>query len=108
MGTNKILESASARHYVSSPAASPSVSWRAAEARFYSWRKLENGHKHFFIHTRASLVIRFSLVRVGRNCNGLNPDVNLLDGGLLGGFIMHGVFEMMLVSASRQPMVDSV
>src|SRR5215207_3891367 len=47
---------------LSSPAASPSVRWRAAEARFYSWRKLENRHKYFFIHTRASLAIRFSFL----------------------------------------------
>ena len=47
---------------LSSPAASPSVSWRAAEARFYSWRTLESGHKHFFIHTRAILAIGISFV----------------------------------------------
>jgi hypothetical protein len=45
---------------LSSPAASPGIIWRAAEARYQSWQTLENGHKHFFIHTRASLVIRFS------------------------------------------------
>jgi len=39
---------------LSSPAASPSLSWRAAEARFYSWRNLDRRHKHLFIHTRAS------------------------------------------------------
>ena len=49
---------------LSSPAASPSVSWRAAEARFYSWRKLEREHKYFFIHTRASLAIRISLLEL--------------------------------------------
>jgi hypothetical protein len=33
------------------------VSWRAAEARFYSWRILLRGHKYFFIHTRAIIAI---------------------------------------------------
>jgi len=61
---NKILDSTAARYYVSSPAASPSVNWRAAEARYQSWQKLEKGHKHFFMHTRASLAIRFSLVEL--------------------------------------------
>jgi len=45
---------------LSSPAASPSIDWRAAEARFYSWRKLESKHKHLFIHTRAILAIEIS------------------------------------------------
>ena len=68
---------------VSSPAASPRVSRRAAEARYQSWRKLENGHKHFFIHTRAVRAIERLLFKVEGNCNGLSPDVNLFDKGIL-------------------------
>jgi hypothetical protein len=64
---------------LSSPAASPSISWRAAEARYQSWRKLENGHKYFFIHTRAVLAIERLLLEVRCNCNGLSRDVNLFE-----------------------------
>ena len=64
---------------LSSPAASPSMSWRAAEARFYSWRTLESRHKYFFIHTRANSCNKNLLFKVERNCNGLRRDVNLLE-----------------------------
>ena len=92
---------------LSSPAASPRSSWRAAEARFYSWRKLLSGHKHFFIHTRTATILKYKIdccktrdnnlwsitttcscgTRAIRaigislnsegNCNGLACDVNL-------------------------------
>jgi len=49
---------------LSSPAVSPSLYWRTAEARYYSWRKLESGHKYFFIQTRANLGIRISFLKL--------------------------------------------
>jgi len=51
---------------LSSPAASPSLSWRAAEARFHSWRKLESGHKYFFIHSCESLEYELSFLELGK------------------------------------------
>lgn len=86
MLTNKNSQSTTALNHcvdcilLSSPAASPRVSWRAAEARFYSWRKLLSGHKYFFIHTRASRSDRILLFNIGCNFNGNECDVNLLKG----------------------------
>lgn len=86
MLTNKNSQSTTALNHcvdcilLSSPAASPRVSWRAAEARFYSWRKLLSGHKYFFIHTRASRSDRILLVNIERNFNANDCDVNLFEG----------------------------
>lgn len=90
MLTNKNSQSTTALNHcvdcilLSSPAASPRVSWRAAEARFYSWRRLLSGHKYFFIHTRASRSDRILLFKVGCNFNANECDVNLLKGRISG------------------------